>query len=195
MYILSDKFIGNIMNTKYSYLINDIFFYTDDEINYKTIRIDKNEIHKGVLKEFYTFVRVYKWMNRKIFSMIKDYIDKDNNVIYLKVNIDKFNNITNVHIVKPSAVKNKKVMKPVEIISPMKNNTLINGFTIDGIHYQFDDDLKGSKIVYIADICLPVFTKINNVVKFTLKNKMIFNYESKARLINDASDYQKMICV
>lgn len=195
MYILSEKFIGNIRNTKNSCLINDIFFYTNDDVTYNCIKIDKDEIYKGTLTVFFTFIKIHDWINKDILKKIREYIDIDKNVIYLKINIDKYNNITGIHIVKPSIIKNKKIIQPVESIVPVKDNSIIDYISKEGYSLSGHKDiLKGSKVAYIANIMIPVLEEKNNIKQYSIKNKVIFNYESKPHMINSVKDLKTLVC-
>lgn len=182
MYILADKFAGNINNTKYSYLDGDTFHYSNDGKNYRSMDIQKEHLFEGVLKRFYTYFTVHEWVDTNILEKIKDYIVEeivDNEKIkkaYLQVNINKQNELINLSLVDKKSIKDT-IIEPNEYVMPS---------TEGGVTIFQDNDMKCTMfqeepkencgLTYMCSICAPTMTYHHKIKQHSFKPIKLFMY-------------------
>lgn len=193
MYILSDRFLGNIINTKYSYLMGNKFYYTNDGINYSKMEIDKKDIYEGTLDKFYTYINIYPWIEEDILSEVEHMIDSETNCIYLEVYISNDNEIKSIYAVKKSEIDSNRLIEAFEVVSPVKNKAVMMYSKDTGcILGEKGDFFKNASIAYTANICFPNMIYREDVDGYVFKNKTLFTYKSKENVINSLDDFISM---
>lgn len=182
MYILSDRFLGNINNGKLSYMDGNIFKYTNDGVNYRECVIGKKDIYEGALKDFFVKVNVYPWMEDKIYSQIKDYIDTDDDSLYLNVKITKENKVDEVMIVQSESVDYSKLVELNEVVCPVVKDkkTTVLGLCREGYLVGLEDEPDDNvKMKYSCNICFPEMVYHKAINKYIFKTAEVFGYSSR----------------
>ena len=185
MYILADKFIGNIINNELSYLEDDKFYYTNDGKNYKYKTIDKRDIYEGELKEFYCTIELNSWVQEP--EEFKRFVENGISIFYVKVTINKNNDITGLFIVKPESVKNELLIEPakdlfIDFNDGEKAQSISNIKTLSKLRNTFVEQTYSIKkpitAIYNANICFPNMYFREDVGQYVFKNKNIMSYKS-----------------
>lgn len=186
MYILADKFVGNIKNTTLSYMDGNKFYYTNDGNNYKKMEISKNHIYDGYLEKFYTYVNIYPWIKEDTLSKHYNTLDKETNRLYLEIHINNNNELTHIYTVEKNMVDFNKCIESNEYIIPMNNSVKekVKVFSSnEGTMILSDDDIKDDiKLSYTINICFPDMFYREDVKQYVFKNKTVFNYDSEEQL-------------
>lgn len=189
MYILADKFIGNIKNTKLSYMKGNNFYYTNDGNNYKKMEISKNHIYDGYLEKFYTYVNIYPWIKEDTLSKYYDTLDKKTNRLYLEIHINNNNELTHVYTVEKNRVDFNKCIESNEYIIPMNNSVKekVKVFSSnEGTMILSNDDIKKDiKLNYTINICFSDMFYREDIKQYVFKNKTLFEYDSELQLLSD----------
>lgn len=192
MYILSDCFLGNINNDNISYLKDNKFYYTNDGENYKCMEINKENIHTGTLTEFYCVLNLYDWIEDN--HMLREFVEKEINEFYVKVNIDKFNKVEDIKIVSPSEVKKDLLVKPLEsvfidfsekdkILNIKDDMTIITlKETINGM-ISNKEEVPLLRMAYNSNICFTNMYYRKDVNQFVFSNSNLITYYSN-NLVN-----------
>lgn len=193
MYILADKFVGNINDSKYSYLRGNEFYYTNDGVNYKKMQIDKEHIFNGTLNKFYTYVNIYPWIREDILIKYEDIIDKDNNRLYLEIHINNSNELTHIYTITKDLVDSNKCIESNEFISPIKSSKKekIKVFS-SSLGYAIgsnEDIFEDSQLYYMINICFPDMFYREDIGQYVFKNATVFEYKSKEKIINSIEDF------
>lgn len=191
MYILSDMFLGNIVNGKYSFLKGNSFYYTNDGKEYKCQVLEKEDVHEGILKEFYCKIELIEWVHEP--EILKEFYEKGNKEFYIKVDIDPYNNITAIHIVPEEKVDNKLLITAKEgcfiDFNDNKNAVEISSYNgteeiMERLNNISSDKSKEEyalkKINFICNynVCFPDMYFRKDVRKYVFKNSNIMTYKS-----------------
>lgn len=163
MFILADKFVGNLIESKYSYLKDRKLYYTNDGINFKKQLISRKDIFDKELSSFFSYLTIYNWIPQHILEQIKDLIDysaAEEGIIgrlFVNVFISPDNKLIDLEAVEKASIS-EKIFAPMENIIPSSVSTiysdnLTNGFFTHTIPSP-DDGLT-----YHASFCTPNIKK------------------------------------
>lgn len=185
MYIMTNNFIGNFVESELTKLKNDIFIYTNDGKIFKPMKIDKNDLSEGILTNIYTYFTIKPWTPKEILNSFKDNIVKEvidnkvNRKVYIKLTIDENNNCTKKELIDRDLIDIIKY----SVIKPMEINNLVTKEKIDcKVDGQYDikviDKRNAAlgKKCYYAHLCTPTMHWNENVKQYTFDIIQIISY-------------------
>ena len=178
MYILADKFLGNIKNTSHIYFEGNAFHYTNDNTEWKHMNIDKEDIFEGDLISFYTYATIYDWIALEVYEKIKEY--KEDDKVYIQIQIDSKNNVKHIFPVKRKDI-NYRIYEPLETVAPDINNLTV---AIDGNYNCImgnESPTESTPLLYNAHICLPTMHYHKKANQYVFDTLIFFSYRSNLK--------------
>lgn len=183
MYIRSDKFLGNVVQSKTVYLKDNIYCYSNDNEYFKEIEINKKDLFEGNIDCFYTYFTIKSWIPLKFLEEISDYVTKEKinglptKRAYVKIKIDRNNNRTNMYLVDRKEAIKEGYIEPIEVDIPYIEDSIYYSSGALGGMLMSNELPKNPKIrLYSSHICSPSMEWNEKVNQYVFKSIPIIKY-------------------